>query len=168
MHFAQVAVAAPTVDWGGNCGNMTAAVGPFAIDSGLVRPVEPITVIRIRSTNTGSIVRAHVPVRDGVVLNHGDFAIAGCPDGGAYRSEWLNPGGSLTGRLLPTGRPVDRLVPPTVARLTRRSMRPTPSSLRRVVLGVTGDMLPSKSRRNRPSCRRWKRSVPSRPKCSAS
>src|SRR6185503_1731544 len=93
------------------CGNMTAAVGPFAIDSGLVPAVDPVTIVRIRSTNTGSIVRAHVPVCDGAVRTHGDYRIAGVPGTAARIDlEWLNPGGSLTGRLLPTGCPVDRLV----------------------------------------------------------
>jgi 2-methylaconitate cis-trans-isomerase PrpF len=111
MTFAQVAVAAATVDWGGNCGNMTTAVGPFAIECGLVPAVEPITVVRIRSVNTGLLVRAHVPVRDGRLLTHGDYSLPGVPGTAARIDlEWLNPGGSVTGRLLPTGRPVDRFV----------------------------------------------------------
>ena len=67
MLFAQVGVNAATVDWGGNCGNMTSAVGPFAIESGLIPAVEPITVVRIRSRNTGVLVHAHVRVHDGRV-----------------------------------------------------------------------------------------------------
>src|SRR5262245_54179623 len=110
MTFAQVGVNVPTVDWGGNCGNMTSAVGPFAIESGLIAPVEPTTVVRIRSVNTGVLVHAHVPVRDGLVLTEGDYAIAGVPGTAARIDlEWLDPGGSTTGRLLPTGRSVDRL-----------------------------------------------------------
>ena len=108
MLFAQVGVATPAVDFGGNCGNMTAAVGPFAIDSGLVEAVEPATVVRIRSVNTGVRVHAHVPVRDGRVATDGDFSIAGVPGTAARVDlEWLNPGGSTTGRLLPTGNPRD-------------------------------------------------------------
>jgi 2-methylaconitate cis-trans-isomerase PrpF len=111
MLFAQVGVAVPTVDWGGNCGNMTSAVGPFAIDSGLVPAVELVTTVRIRSVNTGSLVHAHIPVRDGRVLTEGDYAIAGVPGTSARIDlEWLEPGGSTTGRLLPTGRPRDRFV----------------------------------------------------------
>ena len=88
----------PTVDFGGNCGNMTAAVGPFAIEAGLVAVVEPITVVRIRSVNTGVFVRAHVPVRNGRVVTEGDFAIAGVPGTAARLDlEWLRPGGALTG-----------------------------------------------------------------------
>jgi hypothetical protein len=111
MTFAQVGVTAPTVDWGGNCGNMTTAVGPFAIECGLVTAVEPVTVVRIRSVNTGVLVRAHVPVRNGRVFTQGDYALAGVPGAAARIDlEWLNPGGTVTGRLLPTGRPVDRFV----------------------------------------------------------
>lgn len=111
MLFAQVSVAVPTVDWGGNCGNMTSAVGPFAIEAGLVPIVEPVTTVRIRSVNTGSLVHAHVPVRGGRVLTGGDCAIAGVPGTGArINLEWLEPGGSTTGRLLPTGHTRDRFV----------------------------------------------------------
>jgi len=111
MLFGQVAVAAPDVDWGGNCGNMTAAVGPFAIEAGLVPAVEPVTIVRIRSVNTGVLVRAHVPVRGGRVVTEGDYAIAGVAGTAARIDlEWLNPGGSTTGRVLPTGRPRDRFV----------------------------------------------------------
>jgi 2-methylaconitate cis-trans-isomerase PrpF len=111
MLFAQVGVAVSTVDWGGNCGNMTSAVGPFAIESGLVPIVEPVTTVRIRSVNTGSLVHAHVLVRDGRVVTEGDYAIAGVPGTGARIDlEWLEPGGSTTGRLLPTGHTSDRFV----------------------------------------------------------
>ena len=111
MTFAQVGVAVPTVDWGGNCGNMTTAVGPFAMESGLVAAVEPVTIVKIRSANTGVLVHAHVPVRNGEVLEKGDYAIAGVPGRAARIDlEWLNPGGTTTGRLLPTGRAIDRLI----------------------------------------------------------
>lgn len=109
MLFAQVGVGTSTVDWGGNCGNMTSAVGPFAIDAGLVPAVEPVTTVRIRSLNTAVMVHAHVPVRDGRVCADGDFAIAGVAGRAARIDlEWLDPGGSTTGRLLPTGRARDR------------------------------------------------------------
>ena len=110
MTFGQVGVTVATVDWGGNCGNMTTAVGPFAIECGLVPATEPITTVRIRSVNTGLLIRAHVPVRDGRVYTHGDYSLPGVPGTGARIDvEWLNPGGSTTGRLLPTGHCVDRL-----------------------------------------------------------
>jgi len=111
MLFAQIGVAAPTVDWGGNCGNMTAAVGPFAIEAGLVPAVEPVTIVGIRSVNTGVLVRAHVPVRGGRVVTEGEYVIAGVAGTAARIDlEWLHPGGSTTGRVLPTGRPRDRFL----------------------------------------------------------
>ena len=111
MLFAQVAVAAPTVDWGGNCGNMTAAVGPFAIDAGLVPASDPVTVVTIRSLNTGTFVKAHVPVRGGRVCTEGDYAIAGVRGTAARIDlEWLEPGGTTTGRVLPTGKAREEFV----------------------------------------------------------
>lgn len=108
MTFAQISVDTATVDWGGTCGNMTAAVGPFAIESGLVQPVDPVTIVSIHSANTGKRVVAHVPVRDGRVVVEGDQQIPGVPGTGARLVlEWLDPGGSRTGRLLPTGRARD-------------------------------------------------------------
>lgn len=108
MTLAQVAVANETVDWGGNCGNMTAAVGVFAIDAGLVPATDPVTVVRIISRNTGVRVAAHVPVHDGAVVSDGDYDIPGVPGRGAkIVLQWFSPGGSVTGRLLPTGRPLD-------------------------------------------------------------
>ena len=64
--FGQVSITDPFVDYGGNCGNISSAVGPFAIDMGLVEPVEPVTTVRIHMTNTGRILTAQgiTDVRD--------------------------------------------------------------------------------------------------------
>lgn len=108
--FAQVAVGQPLVDWGGNCGNISAAIGPFAIDEGFVAAVEPITTVRVHNTNTGKIITEHVPVRGGRAASDGDYAVPGVPGTGArILLEFGNPAGSLTGQLLPTGRPRDRV-----------------------------------------------------------
>lgn len=108
--FAQVSVTAALVDWGGNCGNISSAVGPFAIDQGMVRAVEPVTTVRIHNTNTGKIIRAHVPVVGGRAAVEGDYEIPGVPGCGArIQLDFVDPAGSLSGRLLPTGRPVDRI-----------------------------------------------------------
>jgi len=105
MTFAQVSVDTETVDWGGTCGNLTSAVGVFAIESGLVPAVAPVTVVRIRSINTGKRVAVHIPVRNGQVITEGAFAIPGVPRSGARVDlEWLEPAGAVTGKLLPTGR----------------------------------------------------------------
>ncbi len=104
--FAQVDVHKPFVDWRGTCGNMSAAVGPFAIDEGLVQPVEPVTRVWVLATNTGKRYIAHVPVQDGRVAVEGDAAIDGVPGTGAgIVLEYLEPGGTLGGDLLPTGQP---------------------------------------------------------------
>src|SRR3954447_26721928 len=103
--FAQVDTRTPLVDWGGNCGNISSAVGPFAVDAGLVAAVEPETVVRIHNTNTQKIIVAHVPVSDGRAVRHGDYSIPGVPGTGARVDlEFTDPGGSVTGSLLPTGR----------------------------------------------------------------
>lgn len=108
--FAQVDIRTPLVDWGGNCGNISSAVGPFAIDAGLVPAVDGETVVRIHNTNTGKVIVAHVPVRNGRSVRHGDYAIPGVPGTGARVDlEFTDPAGSVTGKLLPTGRVVDEM-----------------------------------------------------------
>lgn len=102
--FAQVDVRTPTVDYQGNCGNCSSAVGPFAIDEGLVRAAEPETVVRIHNTNTGKQILAHVPVEEGRAAVTGDFELPGVAGRGARIAlDFLEPGGAVTGRLLPTG-----------------------------------------------------------------
>ena len=110
MWLAEVSIDQPVVDWGGNCGNLTSAVGAFAIDAGLVEPKEPETVVRIVSRNTGVRVHAHIPVRDGRLAREGDYQIPGVP-GTAARidCEWLEPGSSQGRGLLPTGNTKDIL-----------------------------------------------------------
>ncbi len=108
--FAQVSVTSPLVDWGGNCGNLSAAVGPYAIDQGLVAAGDEETTVRIHNTNTGKIIVAHVPTRDGRAALSGDYAIPGVPGTGArVLLEFTEPAGSVTGQLLPTGSPRDEV-----------------------------------------------------------
>ena len=102
--FAQVEVRSPVVDYAGNCGNCSSAVGPFAIDEGLVHAHEGETTVRIHNTNTKKIIVAHVPVREGEAAVDGDFELAGVAGRGARIAlDFLDPGGAGTGRLLPTG-----------------------------------------------------------------
>jgi len=102
--FAQVEVRSPVVDYAGNCGNCSSAVGPFAIDEGLVPAREGETVVRIHNTNTKKIIVAHIPVQDGEAAVDGDFELAGVAGRGARIAlDFLDPGGAGTGRLLPTG-----------------------------------------------------------------
>ena len=108
--FYQVGIDNPSVSTGGNCGNMLAAVGPFAIRRGLVPAVEPETVVRIYTTNTKQVVTARIPVQDGEPLCEGDCAIAGVPDtGAAIRLDFGNCAGAVSGKLLPTGRARDSI-----------------------------------------------------------
>lgn len=110
MTFAQVALKDASVDWNSVCGNMTSAVAPFAINEGIVRAVEPLTSVRIYSVNSKKYVTAHVPVHDGRARSEGDFAIPGVPGTGARIDlEWMDPAGSITGKLLPSGNPRDRV-----------------------------------------------------------
>lgn len=108
--FAQVGIAKPIVDYQGNCGNISSAVGPFAIDEGLVLAQEPVTQIRILNTNTDKVIEAEVPAVEGQSAVEGDCEIAGVPGTGAQiRLGFLEPAGSVTGKLLPTGQPIDLL-----------------------------------------------------------
>ena len=106
----QVSMQEAFVDYGGNCGNISSAVGPFAIHSGLVRAVEPVTDVRIHLKNSGHILTASVPVADGQPCVDGDCAIAGVP-GTAARidMDWSRATGCTTGKLLPTGNAKDVL-----------------------------------------------------------
>jgi len=98
------------VDYQGNCGNISFAVGPFCVDEGLVPAAEPVTKVRIFNTNTRKILEAEVPVRNGRSISEGDFAIDGVPGTGArIVVNFVNAAGSKTGKLLPTGRVIDTM-----------------------------------------------------------
>jgi 2-methylaconitate cis-trans-isomerase PrpF len=109
--FGAVGIDRPFVDYSANCGNISSAVGPFAIDQGWVRPEEPFTIVRIMNTNTRKMIHAKVPVKHGKVVSEGDYAIDGVPGSGARVDlSFLDPGGAATGRLLPTGNVVDEII----------------------------------------------------------
>lgn len=106
--FGQVSVVAAVTDWLGNCGNLSSAVGHYAVDEGFVKPVEPYTTVRIYNTNTDKLIFATVPVKDGRALSEGDYAIDGVPGTGArILLEFDKPAGSVTKKLLPTGNAKD-------------------------------------------------------------
>lgn len=108
--FGQVNITTPHIDYSGNCGNISSGVGPFAIDEGLVKVVEPVTLVRIFNTNTGKLILAHVPVVGGKAAVEGDCVIAGVPGSGArILLDFLEPKGAVTGKLLPTGRARDTI-----------------------------------------------------------
>jgi 2-methylaconitate isomerase len=113
--FAQVQIREPRVDYRSNCGNMSSAVGPFAVDEGIVRPNGDTAAVRIFNTNTRKIIRSTFPLDDGRAATDGDLAIPGVAGTGApVRLDFLAPGGATTGKLLPTGRPIDRLDVPGI------------------------------------------------------
>lgn len=108
--FAQVQIRRALVDYSGNCGNMSAAIGPFAVDVGLVKPADGQAKVVVHNTNTNKLVRATFEVQNGQAVNNGNLAIPGVSGtGAAVRLDFLDPGGPATGHLLPTGNMVDEL-----------------------------------------------------------
>ena len=108
--FAQVEVGKAHVDYTGNCGNCSSAVGPFAIEERLIQPIEGETLVRIHNTNTKKLIVARVPVAGSEPAVHGDFALPGVAGTGARIAlDFLEPGGAGTGRLLPTGKTRDTI-----------------------------------------------------------
>ncbi len=109
--FVQLSADRPEVDYGGNCGNMSSAIGPFALEEGLIEPIAGAeAAVRIHNTNTGKIIVSRFPLVDGLLAPDGDFALDGVAGTAApVRLEFLDPGGAKTGKLLPTGSPVDRI-----------------------------------------------------------
>jgi 2-methylaconitate cis-trans-isomerase PrpF len=108
--FAQIAVDRPVVDWRSNCGNLSSAVGPFAVDEGLVTLPDGNAMLRIHQVNTRKLIHAHFAVRDGRFDPAGDYSMAGVAGTGSrIRLDFLSPGGTITRGLLPTGAPADWL-----------------------------------------------------------
>ena len=108
--FAQVVIRSGAVDYSGNCGNMSSAVGPFAVDEGLVTADAANAVVRIHNTNTHKIIVSRFTLDEGCAAVDGDFVLPGVAGTGApIRLDFLDPGGAATGTLLPTGNPADRL-----------------------------------------------------------
>lgn len=108
--FAQISVRDASVDYSGNCGNMSSAIGPFAVDEGMVRASADRAVVRIHNTNTGKLIVSTFPLDGGAAAVDGDFVLSGVAGSGApIALDFLDPGGSRTGRLLPTGNSRDVL-----------------------------------------------------------
>jgi len=108
--FAQVSITEPVVDYDINCGNISAAVGVYAVDEALVETEEPVTTVRIHNTNTGRILLAEVPTVNGAAAVDGACAIHGVPGTGApIGLDFSRTAGGITGALLPTGNVMDVL-----------------------------------------------------------
>ncbi|WP_240056522.1 2-methylaconitate cis-trans isomerase PrpF [Bacillus mesophilum] len=122
--FGQVAIGKPLVDWSGNCGNLTSAVGPFAISKGLIdAPYNGIATVNIWQENIGKKIIAHVPVQNGEVQELGEFVLDGVAFPAAeIKLEFIEPGGSdgesgEGGCMLPTGNVIDRLQIPEIGEI---------------------------------------------------
>ena len=106
--MGQVSINEALVDFSGNCGNISSGVGPFAIDEGLVTVKEPQTVVRIYNTNTKKILKAYVTTSQGKAKYLGNYAIDGVPGTGSkILLDYSETSGTLGGKVLPTGNPVD-------------------------------------------------------------
>jgi len=120
--FGQVSIDKPFVDWSGNCGNLSAAVGPFAISNGLLDasrvPQNGVAVVRIWQANIGKTIIAHVPITDGVVQETGDFELDGVTFPAAeVQLEFIDPAADeegAGGSMFPTGNLVDDLEVPGI------------------------------------------------------
>jgi len=120
--FGQVSIDKPFVDWSGNCGNLSAAVGPFAISNGLLDasriPHNGTAVVRIWQANIGKTIIAHVPISNGEVQETGDFELDGVTFSAAeVQLEFLDPAADedgAGGSMFPTGNLVDELEVPGV------------------------------------------------------
>ena len=109
--FCQVGIEDAAVSTGGNCGNMLSGVGAFAILRGLVKAIDPLTTVRIFTTNTQQVVIASITTQDGMPVWDGDCSIAGVPGTGAtIRLDFGDCSGAVSGKLLPTGKSIDQVV----------------------------------------------------------
>jgi len=120
--FGQVSIDKGFVDWSGNCGNLSAAVGPFAISNGLVDavriPQDGVAVVRIWQANIGKTIISHVPITDGQVQETGDFELDGVTFPAAeVQLEFMDPAAEedgAGGAMFPTGNLVDDLEVPGI------------------------------------------------------
>ena len=109
-NFIQIAVDQPIAEWNNNCGNLSGAVGPYAIQEGIIKPKEGENKIRIYQVNTDKIIHSTFNVKDGKPEIEGDYTIAGVyGESSKVRLDYLEPGGSGTGKLLPTGNVIDEI-----------------------------------------------------------
>lgn len=123
--FGQVSIDKPFVDWSGNCGNLSAAVGAFAISSGLVDisriPRNGVAIVRVWQANIGKTIIAHVPITDGAVQETGDFELDGVTFPAAeVQLEFMDPAAEeegAGGSMFPTGNLVDDLEVPGLGTL---------------------------------------------------
>lgn len=112
--FVGIGIENDEVDIAGNCGNMSAAIGPYAFNQRLLRDLnyacDNMATVKIHNTNTGVIIKSCFPVADGEAQTQGSFSVDGVSGLAAQTTlEFLRPSGSKTGRLLPTGNVIDKI-----------------------------------------------------------
>ena len=149
--FAQIPVQEDRVEYGANCGNMSSAMGPFAVDEGLVKVSGSEALVRIHNTNTKKIIIARFPVINGVAAVDGELEIPGVTGTGAPVSlEFVSPGGATTGKLLPTGNVRDILDVPGMGKVEVSMVDAANACVfvRARDIGLTGTELPSVTEAN--------------------
>ncbi len=106
--FAQIGVRDRSVSFASNCGNMSSAMAPYAVDEGLVKVKGNKATVRIHNTNTKKIIVSHFDLDQGFAAVDGDYVMPGVAEPGAkVQLDFLEPGGAITGALLPTGQAMD-------------------------------------------------------------
>jgi len=143
--FGQVLVKEARVDYSANCGNMSSAMGPFAVDEGLIKVSGREALVRVHNTNTKKIIHSRFALDDGQSAVDGDLAIPGVAGTGSpVKLEFREPGGATTGKLLPTGNVADILDVPGVGKV-RASMVDAANAcvfVSAADLGLTGTEMP--------------------------
>jgi len=149
--FFQLNPTTDLVDLSASCGNMSAAVGPFAVDEGLVSSVGTEARVRIFSTNTTRMIHSSFSVDQGEAVVDGKMSLPGVAGlGSPVRLEFKNPGGGATGHLLPTGKPIDEIRLPGGTSI-KASMADAGNPCVFVQardLGLTGTEMPDEIQRN--------------------
>jgi 2-methylaconitate cis-trans-isomerase PrpF len=145
--FAQVMVNEARVDYSGNCGNMSSAIGPFAVDEQLVNVApDGDVMVRIHNTNTSKVIHSVFPVSNGRACVRGDLEIPGVSGPGAkIRLEFVDPGGAATGKLLPTGSAAQQLDVPGLGKINVSMVDAANGCVfvNAEVLGLSGTELPA-------------------------
>ena len=143
--FGQVAVDRALVDYRSNCGNLTAAVGPFAVDEGLVRATDGEATLTLHNCNLDQTIEACFEVAAGRAVVEGETVLDGVAGTGApIELSFLEPGGAVTGRLLPTGRARDVLDVPGLGEIDATLIDASTALVivRADALGLSGGELP--------------------------
>lgn len=149
--FAQVQVKDAKVDYSGNCGNMSSAMGPFAIDEGIIKASGKEALVRVHNTNTRKVIWSRFALDDGLSAVDGNLEIPGVAGTGApVRLEFRDPGGATTGRLLPTGNVIDTLDVPGHGKFKASLVDAANATcfLDAADLGLTGAEMPEELDRN--------------------